>query len=185
VTPVLVALIFVLGTIVTPLLVARQANKRQDAVAQRAAEAALALREHDDQVAAQAAEAAALLLERQDEAAAHAAEAARLLVESNERVALAAADADARTQGALREIHTLVNSNLTAAKQNELVATEALLLAKREVARLNRRAGLVIDPELVAEIDEIENRLVDMRVSLAERLAATVVAAQQKDQAQP
>jgi hypothetical protein len=86
---------------------------------------------------------------RQDIVADRAEEAARLLLEENKRVA----EATAQTQGQLQEIHTLVNSNLTAAMQAELSACEALLEMKIRYSE--------VDEELRLKIVELKTILYD------------------------
>ena len=134
-----------------------------------------------DAVAAQAAEAARLLLERQDAVAAQAREAARLLLDSNERVAETAAV----TNGKLDVIHTLVNSNMTAAMQAELDATTRELAMMREVIALNKAAGRQPSTDALAAIESTTHKIRELEAALADRLQQThVVEAQAKAQAQ-
>lgn len=104
--------------------------------------------------------------DRQDAVAAKAAEAADLLLAENKKVAATAV----QTQRSLSEIHTLVNSNMTAAMQGQLVALKA------QLALMERLAGVkspTYDEKLatagvVAQIAELE-------AALNDRLAATEV----------
>jgi hypothetical protein len=120
-------------------------------------------------VAAQAAEAARLLARRQDESAARvdevaiqAEEAARLLLESN-----------AEANGKLDTIHILVNSNMTAAMQAELDATQRELTMMREVIRLNKLAGTEATTDAAAALKATELKIAELRANLADRLKAT------------
>lgn len=104
--------------------------------------------------------------DRQDAVAAKAAEAADLLLAENKKVAATAV----QTQRSLSEIHTLVNSNMTAAMQGQLVALKA------QLALMERLAGVkspTYDEKLatagvIAQIAELE-------AALNDRLAATEV----------
>jgi hypothetical protein len=127
-----------------------------------------------DAVAAQAAEAARLLLERQDQAASQSAERNRLLLEANDR----AAETAATTNGKLDQIHTLVNSNMTAAMQSELDATVALLDTLREVVALNEAAGRQPTAEAVGRIDAMQTKVDELSANLTDRLKQTTAANQ-------
>lgn len=115
--------------------------------------------------------------------AAKAETAAALLVESNAKVARAAEVASAETARRLADIaaqvvdvHTLVNSNLTASKQAELTARRALLanLLEREVR----------SPEDSEAIGAEEAAIAELATQVRDRLAATAqVAAQVRDRA--
>src|SRR5512140_1941118 len=72
--------------------------------------------------------------ERQDEVARKAADAADALLEANKT-----------TNSKLEVIHTLVNSNMTAAMQAELDATERELALMKSVVELHRVAGKAPD----------------------------------------
>jgi hypothetical protein len=138
------------GTVIGPLLIAhlnnrqRVAEKQQDWARQDLVAAKV------DKAAEQAAEAAELLRQRQEMVAAQAAEAARLLLAANERVAASAAE----TNGKLDVIHTLVNSNLTAAQQRELAAMMTMLTTMKEVVGLKERLKVTPSP---ASLEHIRN----------------------------
>lgn len=121
-----------------------------------------------DQVAARVEDAARKLLQRQDEVAAKAAEAAKLLLANNERVAADAEKANAK----LDVIHTLVNSNMTAALQSEMDATTRELAMMREVVELKRAAGSDPTTEVLAAIEATKMKLGELAATLADRLAA-------------
>lgn len=101
-----------------------------------------------------------------------AATAAQLLVEDNKRVALAAAGAADKTFGKLDEIHTLVNSNMTAAMQAELDATVREVAMMREVGALHLAAGRDPSAEAEAAIVATEGRIAELRSALEDRHAA-------------
>lgn len=119
-----------------------------------------------DKVAEQAERAAALLLERQDAVAAQAAEAASLLLDANERVAETAAV----TNGKLDVIHTLVNSNMTAAMQAELDATVRELAMMHEVIDMKRAAGAEPSVAALAAVEATATKIDELQVTLADRL---------------
>jgi hypothetical protein len=109
---------------------------------------------------------------RQDAVAKQAREAASLLVASNERIAAQ----NSETQGRLKEIHTLVNSNLTNEMRERLVAVAAQVALTKEVQRLNAANGLQVDPESAATLINLENVVASLSKSLDERTTATIAA---------
>jgi len=184
----LIALICVavFSSITAPLILAHRTEKmhrddrladyeRQDLVAAKAAQAARDLAESQREIAQVAAEAARLLLAKQEETvraqqdvAAQAAEAARLLLANNERVARTQTE----TNGKLDVIHTLVNSNMTAAMQSEFDAVTRELAMMREVASLKQAAGHKPDAATLAAIEATEARLHELDANLADRKRA-------------
>lgn len=114
-------------------------------------------------------EVAARLETRQDAQAAKAAEAARDLIESNKLVADAAKEAAQITVARLDVIHTLVNSQMTAAIQSELDATEREVVLMREVIGLNSVAGRSPTEESMGAVMATEAKIRELRVTLAER----------------
>ena len=113
---------------------------------------------------------------RQDEVAARvkeaseqAASAAALLVESNKLVAEKAAQTREDITGQLKIIHTLVNSQMTEAKQRELDATIRELASLREVMDLKRAAGIEPTAETLEMIRATEVSIRELRVNLADR----------------
>lgn len=149
------ALIVAVAAMAGPLLLARQQNRRQDIVAAR-------------------------LLANQTKVADKAAEAAALLLEANERVARQTAEADSATQGQLREIHGLVNSNLTAAMRAEYEAVAQQLVVMRELAALRAEVGQEPSMEARSAIQSIEARVAELHANLGDRLEATRAAEAQK-----
>jgi len=153
-TTVTIALLGFLGLIVTaigaPMLLARQLN------AQRREE------KKEDWA-------------REDKVAAKAAEAATLLVASNERAAQSAEEAN----GKLDVIHTLVNSNMTAAMEAQLVALQGQLVMMNRLAEIT-------DPTVdeAAAIKAVQGQIAELTATLKDRLQATEVAQQQQQQQQ-
>ncbi len=145
---------------------ARLLLEKQDSIAERAAETARSLAASNKIVAEQAAEAASLLASRQDAAAAKAAEAARLLLAANERVAATSVV----TNNKLDVIHTLVNSNMTAAMQAELDATIRELAMMQEVIDLKQASsGRPPGVEALAAIASTKLKIGELRAILKDR----------------
>jgi hypothetical protein len=78
----------------------------------------------------------------------------------------------AATNGKLDIIHTLVNSNMTAAMQAELDAIRRELAMMREVVALNLAAGREPTVETLAAIEATEAKITKLSSQLAEREAA-------------
>ncbi len=187
----LVVIVAIFTSITAPLMLAHRTEKmhtadreadwkRQDEVANKAAQAAADLATNQQKIAAVAAEAARLLLEKQgettraqQEVAVQAAEAARLLLANNERVA----EIQELTNGKLDVIHVLVNSNMTAAMQGEMDATIREVALMTELLQLKKAAGLAPTVEALAAIDAANAKIKDLRLSLADRLEAAAEAA--------
>jgi hypothetical protein len=156
----------------------REDYKRQDEVALRAQNAANALVTQQQQVAS----AAAALVK---EVAAQAETAARKLqnaqqatiARTDEVARLAELRAD-RSDEKLdqidlqaRRIHTLVNSDMTAARQSELDTTRVIVAVLRRVIALARDRGIQPDPKDVDALDAAERRAVELEQILADRLS--------------
>ena len=93
-----------------------------------------------------------------------------------EEAAQAAADAAASTGEQLQQIHTLVNSNMTAEMQARLVATQGQLVLMRRVLELNEEAGQRPTQDELAAIDAIILLVTELEAALADRLEKTVAA---------
>ena len=149
--PIVLALIIavpaVIASCVAPLLLNRQANTQRVEKEQR-----------DNK--------------RQDEVAAKAAEAARLLLAANERVAADTQEVKVK----LDVIHTLVNSNMTAAMQAELDATIRELAMMREVIALNQAAGRQPSIGALAAVEATAEKIAELTATLEDRLKQTHVA---------
>lgn len=84
--------------------------------------------------------------------------------------------------GKLDVIHTLVNSQLTAALQSELDAVTRELAMMREVVALNRAAGRAATPEALAAIEAATVKITELAAVMADRhLAAEQVTRQERD----
>lgn len=136
--------------------------------------------ERQDAVAKAAEERASAATKAAEDVAKQAADAAQLLLESNQRVARAAATAAAQTSGKLdavaqqaAEIHTLVNSNMTAAMQGELDSTVRELAMMKEVIGLRRHGGQEPSVEALAAVEATESRVADLRSALNDRRSHT------------
>lgn len=184
---VLVALIVALAGLIGPLLIARQLNRRQDALAARAAklkaeERAADLKRADEEKVARE-RAASLLLARQDDAAEKVEEAGRLLLEAQaetmrrtdavEEAAVARARASNDKLDELKSdvhvVHGLVNSQLSTALKNELDALEHGVLMMREVSKLNEAGGLPPTKQTVAAILKMDARILELQAQIADR----------------
>ncbi len=168
-----VAVIVLCGTLfsalaaaLSPILTARvyarsrQAERAEDRAdrLEVASKVEAAARRADD-VAVQAKRAAALLLNAQQESIAR-----------TEEVAKVAAAANDVTTSQLKQIHTLVNSDMTAARQAELDQTRlSLVLLRRMIAR-DVTDGRSPDPDDLAAIDLAEARITNLTAILADRL---------------
>lgn len=125
-----------------------------------------------DVVAERAAEVAQKLLTKQEETAAKTREAASLLVKNNEVVAKTARV----TNEKLDVIHTLVNSNMTAALQAELDATRAQTVLMRELISFKVAQGQEPSKDASAALQLLEEKVQKLAANLADRLQQTKVA---------
>lgn len=130
---------------------------RQDAVAARV-----------DAAAKQAADAAKLLVEAQTATIARTDEVARLAAESDQQIRnqLQAID----EQG--KQIHILVNSDMTAARTNERDQVRLTLLALKRVQALSLKLGVAIADDELKAIEAAEQRIIELDAILADRHAA-------------
>ena len=150
---IIVALIVGVTGVITPALLAHLANRSR------------AQEKREDWARQDA------VADRVAEAAERAAGAARLLLAANERVAATAAETNTK----LDAIHTLVNSNMTAAMQAELTAVEAQRVVLQEVVALKEANGVPAD-ESRATIETLNNRVNELRAVLTDRVEQTRVA---------
>jgi hypothetical protein len=105
---------------------------------------------------------------RQDAVAKKAEEAAALLLKANERVA----ENTRLTQNKLDVIHTLVNSQMTAAMQAELDATARELAMMQEVITLKEVAGHIPTAEAISAVESTRAKLAELRARIEDRLHA-------------
>jgi alkanesulfonate monooxygenase SsuD/methylene tetrahydromethanopterin reductase-like flavin-dependent oxidoreductase (luciferase family) len=99
------------------------------------------------------------------EVARQAREAAKLLLEANKKVA----DTAERANEKLDEIHTLVNSNMTAAIQSEFDATTRELAMMLEVIELKRATGKEPSVETLAAVEATRAKIAELQSTLIER----------------
>jgi len=84
------------------------------------------------------------------------------------------------TTGQLREIHTLVNSNLLAAMRAEYEATVQQAVMMREVDGLNQAAGRHTSSATMAALENIDSRIEDLRTNIDDRIRQTKIAEEQR-----
>jgi len=89
-----------------------------------------------------------------------------------ENVARLAEEADRRTQSKLKEIHILVNSDMTAARTAERDAMKLLVVALKQVVTANTKLEISSPKELIDEIVRAEGRISELDDILADRHAA-------------
>jgi hypothetical protein len=172
---VMVAVIVAGGTILNSVLSGRQRRReKQEDYARQ------------DKVAAQAAEAARLLVARQDDSDRKRAQEASDLraaqektIQGTERVAALAAKTATSVDQQLERIHTLVNSDMTAARANELDGARLTLAALLKIIALDRDAGREPTAEDLALIEATEARIVELEQILADRHAQQQAVEQQ------
>lgn len=102
---------------------------------------------------------------RQDEMAARAERSADRIVEVNERAVVIGE----HNAGQLEQVHTLVNSQMTAAKKGERDSVEVTLTLLREVAELRRASGQEPTARALATILATETKLADLNAVIVER----------------
>ena len=110
--------------------------------------------------------------QREDEVAARAKRTAELLVENNERVAKTAKETNLK----LDQIHTLVNSNMTAAMRAELEATIQKLQLMREIVARDKADNIKVLPEALKAIADVEIKIGELTATLNDRLRQTQIA---------
>jgi hypothetical protein len=137
---------------------------RQDKVAERVAKAA----QEVAVVAEEAANAARLLAAAQEEAKKRTEEVARLAAEADERTHQQLVESAEQ----LKKIHTLVNSDMTAARTAERTATMALVLALKHTKALGLHLERTPSGAIDEEIARAEKRVEELDQILADRLAA-------------
>jgi hypothetical protein len=175
---VLVILVAVFTSITAPLILSSRAQKmrRTDRQAEwdRQDEKDRIRKADADKVATVAAKAASDLVASQKRIADQAAEAARLLVVNNELVAASTRSLDIKLDQNLaqsKRIHTLVNSDMTAARQSELDQTRAIVVVLERVISMDRSRGTVPDHKDVEALEAATQRISELEAILADRLA--------------
>lgn len=117
-------------------------------------------------IADQAATAAQLLAEAQAETIRRSDEVAALAAERDDLMTARLAQIDAQA----KRIHTLVNSDMTAARQSERDQTEAMVVVLRKVITLAEDRGLVPEPLDVQALQTAERRVAELDQILADRM---------------
>ena len=79
-----------------------------------------------------------------------------------------------------KEIHTLVNSDMTAARNAELEQTEVALLALEEIVTLKLATGVQSTEAAHAKIDATKARITELKLILADRAAAQATADEER-----
>jgi len=136
----------------------RKEEKEADWARQDARETAE--RERQEQVAEQARVAAELLLAEQ-----------RLNRKATEEVKAVAANNAALVATQLKQIHTLVNSDMTMARRELLDQTRLLVGMYRKTVEDDEAAGRTPLPEDIKALTDAEARVTDLQGILADRLA--------------
>jgi hypothetical protein len=98
------------------------------------------------------------------------------LIQTNAAIADEAHKTRVETTARLDAIHTLVNSNLTAAQERELSMARALVISMGEVISLKEDRGIPIAKKTRDVIRELENRIEDMAADLAHKKQQTFLA---------
>lgn len=101
--------------------------------------------------------------------------AARLIA-SNDEIATTAKATAEKLGGQLQQIHTLVNSNLTAEMQARLEATRGQLVLMTEVIDLKRVAGHEPTEDASILLGKTKSTIAELEATLADRLKQTTVA---------
>jgi hypothetical protein len=113
---------------------------------------------------------------REDAVAAKAAIAAALLVASNKKIAEKVEQATVSTNSKLDVIHVLVNSNMTAAMQQELDATVREHAGLLEIVDLKRKLGQEPTKVVLGTIEATSTKIAELQANLKDRLRATEIA---------
>ncbi len=83
------------------------------------------------------------------------------------------------TNGKLDVIHTLVNSNMTAAMKSELEATIDKLIMMKQIVARDKADKITVLPEAILAIRNVELKITELEAILADRLKQTEVADRQ------
>lgn len=120
-----------------------------------------------DEVARKADEVAANLLARQTESTRAQEKVASLLINSNAKMV----DTAQRHEDKLDQIHTLVNSNMTAQMQKELDSALSNLVLLDEIVELRHEAGKEAKAETLTAIEKTKARISVLQIELKDRIA--------------
>ena len=159
----------IVGVVVPFFLVRQSARERREDLARQAAqhrEDRDAEWARQDQVALKAERATVELAASQKRIADQAETAANLAAERDAKVAGQLSRIDAQA----RRIHTLVNSDMTAARQSERDQAQAMITVLRKVITLAEERGLVPEESDIDALQTAEQRVVDLDRILADRM---------------
>jgi len=124
--------------------------------------------------------------QKKQEAEERAEKAAAQLLAANEEIATHLAETNGQTQDRLdgldagiERVHTLVNSDKTAAMQRDLDSAKEKLVLLGEIADLKHAAGLAPKPETLGEIESTERRITELQAELDDRHRQADLAEQQ------
>jgi hypothetical protein len=84
--------------------------------------------------------------------------------------------AHTETASMLRTIHTLVNSNLTTAQQDQLDSMRAMLRSDREIITIKQERGLPITAADFENIEQVEMRIAELARNLVHKKVQTDLA---------
>jgi multidrug efflux pump subunit AcrA (membrane-fusion protein) len=163
----------------------RQDELRKEEKAEREQVAAEEKAERE-QVAAEAKAAAELTAQAARDVARKAEEAAELLLAANELIAERDRIARQKLESleiGVERVHTLVNSDKTAAMQRDLDGHEEKLVLLREIVDLKHAAGGEPQPQTLGAIAATEQRILALHEELAERHRLLALAEKQADAA--
>jgi len=95
-------------------------------------------------------------------------------------VAVAVRDANSITDGKLDQIHTLVNSNLTSAKEDQLDEAKIVLVSLEEIVDLKRNAGIEPSETAMLVIQAQRVKIAKLVAEVDDRLKQTQVGERQR-----
>jgi hypothetical protein len=95
-------------------------------------------------------------------------EVARLVKESSTQTEIKLKELNEQGQ----KIHTLVNSDMTAARTSERDTMKSLLVALKQIQAANLKLGVSSSKEMIDQIYSTEDRIEELNRILADRLAA-------------
>ena len=108
---------------------------------------------------------------------------ARQSFRRQDEVAARLEKASLKTNTKLDVIHTLVNSNMTAAMQSELDAITRELAMMLEVIELKKANGLEPSKKALAALDTTQSKLTELTNQLEDRRKSTILADKQLEEA--
>jgi hypothetical protein len=101
---------------------------------------------------------------------------AKSILDSNAEIGAQAVLANEKIGAALGSIHTLVNSNLTTARAEQLDATRVMLASLRELASYKESQGVPVSPEAAEAIKLATARVGALSRDIDYKIEQTVIA---------